>query len=40
MTQVYADDGGVLVGSSVAAVYGGKLLVGTVFHKGLCCDLK
>ncbi|TNN02455.1 serum paraoxonase/arylesterase 2-like [Takifugu rubripes] len=40
VTQVYADDGGVLVGSSVAAVYGGKLLIGTVFHKGLCCDLK
>ncbi|MEQ2201875.1 hypothetical protein XENOCAPTIV_019761 [Xenoophorus captivus] len=40
VTQVYTDDGGVLMGSSVAAVYGGKLLIGTVFHKALCCDLK
>ncbi|XP_060906735.1 serum paraoxonase/arylesterase 2-like [Labrus mixtus] len=39
VTQVYADDGHVLIGSSVAATYGGKLLIGTVFHKGLCCDL-
>ncbi|TNN63003.1 Serum paraoxonase/arylesterase 2 [Liparis tanakae] len=40
VTQVYADDGHVLIGSSVAATYGGKLLIGTVFHKALCCDLK
>ncbi|TDH11970.1 hypothetical protein EPR50_G00066080 [Perca flavescens] len=40
VTQVYADDGHVLHGSSVAATYGGKLLIGTVFHKALCCDLK
>ncbi|XP_074510073.1 serum paraoxonase/arylesterase 2-like isoform X2 [Sebastes fasciatus] len=40
VTQVYADDGHVLIGSSVAAPYGGKLLIGTVFHKALCCDLK
>nr|XP_033497505.1 serum paraoxonase/arylesterase 2-like [Epinephelus lanceolatus] len=39
VTQVYADDGQVLIGSSVAAPYGGKLLIGTVFHKALCCDL-
>ncbi|KAK0130687.1 Serum paraoxonase/arylesterase 2 [Merluccius polli] len=37
--QVYADDGSVLIGSSVAAPYGGKLLIGTVFHHALCCDL-
>lgn len=38
--QVYTDDGKVLVGSSVAAPYGNKLLIGTVFHKALMCDLK
>ncbi|CAN9514337.1 unnamed protein product [Ophioblennius macclurei] len=40
VTQVYMDDGQVLMGSSVAAVYGGKLLIGTVFHKALVCDLE
>lgn len=40
VTQVYADDGHVIMGSSVATIYGGKLLIGTVFHKALCCDLK
>ncbi|XP_042345806.1 serum paraoxonase/arylesterase 2-like [Plectropomus leopardus] len=40
VTQVYADDGKVLIGSSVAAPYEGKLLIGTVFHKALCCDLQ
>ncbi|XP_036928721.1 serum paraoxonase/arylesterase 2-like [Acanthopagrus latus] len=40
VTQVYADDGQVISGSSVATTYEGKLLIGTVFHKALCCDLK
>lgn len=40
VTQVYADDGHVIIGSSVAAVYDGKLLIGTVFHKALSCNLK
>ncbi|XP_051813107.1 serum paraoxonase/arylesterase 2-like [Acanthochromis polyacanthus] len=40
VTQVYEDDGQVLIGSSVATTYGGKLLIGTVFHKALICDLK
>ncbi|XP_060936891.1 serum paraoxonase/arylesterase 2-like [Limanda limanda] len=40
VTQVYEDDGRVLMGSSVAAAYGGKLLIGTVFHKALVCDLE
>ncbi|CAK6960477.1 serum paraoxonase/arylesterase 2-like [Scomber scombrus] len=40
VTQVYADDGHVIMASSVAAPYGGKVLIGTVFHKALCCDLK
>ncbi|XP_062394692.1 serum paraoxonase/arylesterase 2-like [Sardina pilchardus] len=39
VTQVYMDDGSVLIGSSVAATYGGKLLIGSVFHRALCCDL-
>ncbi|XP_028281465.1 serum paraoxonase/arylesterase 2-like [Parambassis ranga] len=40
VTQVYADDGHVIMGSSVAAPYEGKLLIGSVFHKALCCDLQ
>ncbi|XP_040900312.1 serum paraoxonase/arylesterase 2-like [Toxotes jaculatrix] len=40
VTQVYADDGHVIMGSSVATTYGGKLLIGTMFHKALVCDLK
>lgn len=39
VTRVYANNGSVLQGSSVAAVYEGKLIVGTVFHKALLCDL-
>ncbi|KAF7665751.1 hypothetical protein LDENG_00132580 [Lucifuga dentata] len=40
VTQVYADNGRVIIGSSVAAPYRGKLLIGSVFHKTVCCDLK
>ncbi|AWO96770.1 putative serum paraoxonase/arylesterase 2-like isoform 3 [Scophthalmus maximus] len=40
VSQVYADDGQVIMGSSVAATYGGKLLIGSVFHKAVVCDLK
>ncbi|KAM6967503.1 serum paraoxonase/arylesterase 2-like [Aplochiton taeniatus] len=40
VTQVYADNGSVIIGSSVAVPYKGKLLIGTVNHKALCCDLK
>ncbi|XP_076826270.1 serum paraoxonase/arylesterase 2-like [Brachyhypopomus gauderio] len=40
VSQVYADDGKVIMGSSVATPYRGKLLVGTVYHKALLCDLK
>ncbi|XP_007467394.1 PREDICTED: serum paraoxonase/lactonase 3-like [Lipotes vexillifer] len=35
----YANNGSVLQGSSVASVYQGKLLIGTVFHKALYCVL-
>ncbi|XP_056142533.1 serum paraoxonase/arylesterase 2-like [Lampris incognitus] len=40
VTQVYADNGSVIIGSSVAARYKGKLLIGTVYHKAMCCDLE
>ncbi|EDM15018.1 paraoxonase 1, isoform CRA_b [Rattus norvegicus] len=39
VTVVYAENGTVLQGTTVAAVYKGKLLIGTVFHRALCCDL-
>ncbi|XP_044535409.1 serum paraoxonase/lactonase 3-like [Gracilinanus agilis] len=39
VTVVYANNGSVLQGSTVAAVYNQKMLVGTVFHKALYCDL-
>ncbi|XP_006834337.1 PREDICTED: serum paraoxonase/arylesterase 1-like isoform X2 [Chrysochloris asiatica] len=39
VTLVYAENGTVLQGSTVASVYNGKLLVGTVFHKALYCEL-
>ncbi|XP_009000654.1 serum paraoxonase/arylesterase 1 isoform X2 [Callithrix jacchus] len=39
VTQVYAENGTVLQGSTVASVYKGKLLIGTVFHKALYCEL-
>ncbi|XP_066898633.1 serum paraoxonase/lactonase 3 isoform X2 [Kogia breviceps] len=35
----YANNGSMLQGSSVASVYQGKLLIGTVFHKALYCVL-
>ncbi|XP_070767879.1 serum paraoxonase/arylesterase 2-like [Enoplosus armatus] len=40
VSQEYTDNGHVIMASSVAAPYEGKLLIGTVFHKALCCDLK
>ncbi|KAL0985272.1 hypothetical protein UPYG_G00154830 [Umbra pygmaea] len=40
VTQVYADDGSVLIGSSVASPYKGKLFIGTIYHKALVCDLE
>ncbi|XP_061919130.1 serum paraoxonase/arylesterase 2-like isoform X2 [Entelurus aequoreus] len=40
VTQVYADDGHVIMSSSVATIYGSKLLIGSVFHKALCCELE
>lgn len=39
VTVVYAENGTVLQGSTVASVYKGKLLIGTVFHKALYCKL-
>ncbi|XP_029308417.1 serum paraoxonase/arylesterase 2-like [Cottoperca gobio] len=40
VSQEYADDGHELTGSSVAARYEGKLLIGSVIHKALYCDLQ
>ncbi|NP_001004542.1 serum paraoxonase/arylesterase 1 [Danio rerio] len=40
VTQVYSDNGSVIIGSSVAAPYRGKVLIGTVYHKVLLCDRK
>ncbi|XP_055445733.1 serum paraoxonase/lactonase 3 [Bubalus kerabau] len=39
ISTIYANNGSVLQGSSVASVYRGKLLIGTVFHKALYCEL-
>ncbi|XP_077432001.1 serum paraoxonase/arylesterase 2-like [Vanacampus margaritifer] len=39
VTQVFADDGHMIMGSSVATTYGGKLFIGSMFHKALRCDL-
>ncbi|XP_047609751.1 serum paraoxonase/arylesterase 1 [Phacochoerus africanus] len=39
VTVVYADNGTVLQASTTASVYKGKLLIGTVFHKALYCEL-
>ncbi|XP_074125047.1 LOW QUALITY PROTEIN: serum paraoxonase/arylesterase 1-like [Sminthopsis crassicaudata] len=39
VSQVYAEGGSVLQGSTVASVYRGKLLIGTVFHRALRCQL-
>jgi len=40
VTEVYANDGSILKGSSVASYYKGRLLIGTVMHKTLLCDMK
>ncbi|XP_005388120.1 PREDICTED: serum paraoxonase/lactonase 3 [Chinchilla lanigera] len=39
VSTVYANNGSVLQGSSVASTYHGKILIGTVFHKALYCVL-
>ena len=39
VTEMYADDGGVLKGSSVATFYQGRLLIGTVIHRTLLCEV-
>ncbi|KAM8982327.1 serum paraoxonase/lactonase 3 [Sarcophilus harrisii] len=39
VTTVYANNGSVLQGSTVAAVYNQKVLVGTLFHRTLYCQL-
>ncbi|XP_075684876.1 serum paraoxonase/arylesterase 2-like [Rhinoderma darwinii] len=39
VTTVYANNGSVIQASTCAVVYDNKLLVGTVFHKALYCQL-
>ncbi|KAJ1101294.1 hypothetical protein NDU88_006365 [Pleurodeles waltl] len=39
LTQVYVNNGSSLQASSVACVYDGRLIVGSVFHKAIDCDL-
>ncbi|XP_031796625.1 serum paraoxonase/arylesterase 2 isoform X1 [Sarcophilus harrisii] len=39
VSTVYANNGSVLQGSTVASVYGGKLLIGTLYHRALQCPL-
>ncbi|XP_063777439.1 serum paraoxonase/arylesterase 2-like [Pseudophryne corroboree] len=39
VTTVYANNGSVLQLSTSASVYEGKLLIGTIFHKALYCEL-
>ncbi|XP_021172101.2 serum paraoxonase/arylesterase 2 [Fundulus heteroclitus] len=40
VTLEYGDDGHELMGSTVAAPYEGKLLIGTIFQKALYCSTK
>ena len=40
MTELYSDDGHTLSGSTVAAMFDKKLLVGTVDHKLLYCEIR
>ncbi|XP_008061715.1 serum paraoxonase/lactonase 3 [Carlito syrichta] len=39
VSTVYTNNGSVLQGTSVASVYKGKILIGTVFHRALYCEL-
>lgn len=40
MTEVFADDGHTLYGSSVASLYKDAMLVGTVLHKLMFCEVR
>ncbi|XP_076098853.1 serum paraoxonase/arylesterase 1-like isoform X6 [Mytilus galloprovincialis] len=40
MTEVFADDGHTLYGSSVASLYNDAMLVGTVLHKLMYCEVR
>ncbi|XP_072506842.1 serum paraoxonase/arylesterase 2-like isoform X1 [Notamacropus eugenii] len=39
VSTVYANNGSVLQGSTVGTVYDGKLLIGTLYHRALQCQL-
>jgi hypothetical protein len=40
MTEVFADDGAILKGSSSAIFRNGKLLIGTAIHKLMLCEIR
>lgn len=40
LTQVYVNNGSKLQASSVACVHDGRLVVGSVYHKAIYCDLE
>lgn len=40
ITELYLDDGHTLWGSAVAAIYDHKMLVGTIAHKLLFCEVR
>ncbi|XP_042636739.1 serum paraoxonase/lactonase 3 [Orycteropus afer afer] len=39
VSTLYANNGSVLQGSTVATIYNKKLLIGTIFHRALYCEL-
>lgn len=40
VTELYSDEGRTLYGSSVASMWKNKMLIGTVQHKLMFCDVK
>lgn len=40
ITELYSDDGSQISGSSIASLYKGKLLVGSVVDKMVFCDVR
>ena len=40
ITELYSDDGHTLWGSTVASMYQKKMLVGSIKHKLLFCEIK
>ena len=40
MTELYSDDGHTLWASTVASIYDKKMLIGTIKHKLLFCEVR